>query len=193
MFGLSLIVALPFLVVFGALFAGLIVFAISASGGNDEAGLGILAMMPLLIGCICLLIPVMFVVNMIIRQSERAIVLEEMSVMPALSRGWEVFRSNLGPVILMTIILGVIGFVVGLVVAIPIIAIVFPTMFAYGMGGAENTTPLIFMGVCICLYLPVALLLQGIMVAYVESAWTLTYMQLTKPQENAPVVLEANA
>jgi hypothetical protein len=36
--------------------------------------------------------------------------------------------------------------------------------------------------------------LNGIITAYTESAWTLTYMRLTaKPQDNAPVVLEANA
>ena len=50
----------------------------------------------------------MFVINMIFRQSERAIVLEELGVMPALSRGWEIFRANLGTIILMAIILGVI-------------------------------------------------------------------------------------
>ena len=148
---------------------------------------------PLAVGCICLLIPVMIVLYLIVYQSERAVVLEEMKLLASLSRGWEIFRKNMGPIILMAIILGVISFIIGLVIAIPVIAIVFPTMFAYGMGGAESTTPLIFMGVCMCLYIPVALVLQGIMVAYTESAWTLTYMQLTKPQDNAPVVLEANA
>jgi len=136
----------------------------------------------------------MIVAGLIIHQSERAIVLEELSVMPALSRGWEVFRKNLGPIILMAIILGVIGFALGLVVAIPILIIVFPAVAAFAFGGAQNTTPLIFMGVCICLYIPVALLLQGIVVAYTESAWTLTYMRLTKPQDNEPVAsIEANA
>jgi len=195
MFGLSLILAVPLLIVFAALFAGLIVFAISASGSSDAAGMGIVAMVPLMLGCFCLLIPIMFVVGMIFRQSERAIVLEELGVMPAISRGWEIFRANLGPVILMTIILGVIGFVVGLVIAIPIIIIVFPAIFAFAAGGAQNTTPLIFMGICICLYFPIALVLQGIMTAYTESAWTLTYMRLTKPQDNEPVAppVETNA
>jgi hypothetical protein len=50
------------------------------------------------------------------------------------------------------------------------------------------------MTVCFCLYLPVALLLQGVMVAFTGSAWTLTYMRLTKkPDDNAPIALEANA
>ena len=146
----------------------------------------------IVLGIIVLL--VMFVIGMIFRQSERAIVLEELGVLPAISRGWEIFRANLGPIILMAIILGIIGFVVGLVVAIPIVIIVFPAMVAFVAGGAQSNTPWIFMGVCVCLYLPVLILLNGIMVSYVESAWTLVYMRLTKPQDQAPIVpVEANA
>ena len=179
-FGLSLILAIPLLIVFVVLVAGLVVFAVSASGGNDSSAIGLAAIIPVLIGCVCLLIPVMFVLGMIFNQAQRAIVLEELGVMPALSRGWKVFRANLGPIILMAIILGVIGFVGGLVIAIPIFIVVFPAMFAFIAGNAQNTTPLILMGVCICLYIPIALVLQGIMIAYTESVWTLTYMQLTR-------------
>jgi hypothetical protein len=181
MFGLSLILSLPFVIVLVALVAGLAVFAAASasSGGNN---IGFLGIIPIMLGCFCLLIPVMFVVNMIIRQSERTIVLEELGVMPAISRGWEIFRANLGPIILMTIILGVIGFVVGLVIAIPILIIVFPTMLAFFAGGAQSNTPLIFMGICFCLYLPVLFLLNGILTAYSESAWTLTYLRLTQKQ-----------
>lgn len=196
MFGLSLIVAIPVLFVIGALFAGLMVFAISASGGSDAGILGIVAMVPLFIGCMCLLVPIMFVVGMIIRQSQNAIVLEDMALMPSLSRGWEVFRANLGPIILMAIILAIIGFIAGLVIAIPIFLVVFPTVFAFVLGQGETFAPLIFMGICMCVYIPFAMVLQGIMIAYVESAWTLTYMRLTqkpdegnqaKPQDDKPI------
>jgi hypothetical protein len=35
--------------------------------------------------------------------------------------------------------------------------------------------------------------LQGIITAYTESAWTLTYMRITQPQDETPEVIEANA
>ncbi|HRQ32947.1 MAG TPA: hypothetical protein PLM89_07570 [Anaerolineales bacterium] len=134
----------------------------------------------------------MFVLGMIFRQAENAVVLEEMGVLPAITRGWEVFKANLGPIILMAIILAVIGFAAGLVIAIPFLIIVFPAMFAFILGGGFNM-PLILMGVCMCIFIPVALILQGIITAYTESAWTLTYMRLTKPQDAAPALIEANA
>lgn len=193
-FGLSLIVAIPILIVFAALIAGVAAFAISASNGNDAAQVGVFGILPLLVGCVCLLVPVMFVVGMIIRQAENAIVLEDMQVLPAISRGWEIFRANLGPIILMAIILAVIGVAAGLIIAIPILAVVVPAAITFAVNRAENWTPMIFAGVCLCLYLPVAWLLNGILTAYTESAWTLTYMRVTaKPQDNPPVVLEANA
>ena len=190
--GLSVILALP-VFLFALIIAAFVIFGIAASQGSDASGLGFFATFPLLIGCICLLIPVMLVLGVIFRQAENAIVLEEMGVMPALSRGWEIFRSNLGPIILMAIILAVIGFAVGFVIAIPIFVILFPAFIAFIAGEAQNMTPLAIAGVCICLYIPVSLLLNGVAVAYTESAWTLTYMRLTKPQVAEPVVLpEAN-
>jgi hypothetical protein len=133
-FGLSLIVAVPILIVFAALIGGFIAFAISASNGNDAARVGVLGLLPLLIGCVCLLVPVMFVIGMIIRQAENAIVLENLPVMPAISRGWEVFKANLGPIILMAIILAVLGIVAGLIIAIPVIAIVVPAAITFALG-----------------------------------------------------------
>lgn len=192
MFGLSLILGLPAFIV-GIVIAVVVVGGLVASGGGDTAILGMLGMMPIMIGCLCLLVPVMFVLGMIFRQAENAIVLEEMGVLPAITRGWEVFKANLGPIILMAIILGVIGFVASFVIALPIFVIVFPAMIAFMAGQGQNLTPLYLMGACLCLFIPVAWLLQGIITAYTESAWTLTYMRLTKPQDAAPAIVEANA
>lgn len=194
MFGLSLIVAAPLLIVFVALFAGLIAFAVTVSSGSDGGTIGMLGMLPVLIGCFCLLIPAMWVIGMIVRQAENAIVLEDMGVFPSLSRGWEIFRANLGPIFLMAIILTVIALVIGFIIAIPVFVIVLPAVIAFAAGDGQNWTPLILMAVGLCIYIPISLVLNGIITSYLESAWTLTYMRLTaKPSDNAPIVLEANA
>ncbi|MCC6300654.1 MAG: hypothetical protein IT314_15300 [Anaerolineales bacterium] len=191
-FGLSLILALPVFLL--AMTIGIVVVGgLIVSEGNESGIVAMAAMLPFLFGCLCLLVPVMFVVGMIFRQAENAIVLEDLSVIPSISRGWEVFKANLGPIILMAIILGVIGFIVGLIITIPIFVIVFPAMLAFALGEGQNLTPLYLMGACLCIFIPVAWVLQGVIISYVESAWTLTYMRLTKPMDNAPIVVEANA
>jgi hypothetical protein len=48
-------------------------------------------------------------------------------------------------------------------------------------------------GACLCLYIPISLLLNGIAIAYTESAWTLTYLRLTRLQDDQLIPLpEAN-
>ena len=178
--GLSVILILPVFLL-GLVVAALVVTAYAASAGDPNAPLlGLASIAPVAACCACLFIPLMFVLNMIFRQAERAAVLEDLRVMPALARGWEIFRANLGPIILMAIILGILGLVIGLIVALPVFIIVFPAVIAYVLGNSQNVTPLVLGAICFCLFLPILLLLNGILVAYVESVWTLTYMRLTR-------------
>jgi hypothetical protein len=193
-FGLSLLLGLPFIIVIGALVAALIVFGVSMSQGNDASAFGFLGVLPIFLLCLCLFIPLGIVINMILRQSERAIVLENASVMPALSRGWDVFRSHLGEIILMAIILGVIGFVAGFIIAIPVFIVVVPALIAFAAGNAQNWTPMIVAGALLCLYIPVSWLLNGIIISFTESAWTLTYMRLTgKPASHDNDIVSPDA
>ena len=190
-FGLGLIASVPFIIMIAALVAALLgyVIVLPAGSGSDMPPVLGLGLIPLIFGCICLLIPLALVINLIVRQAENVIVLEEMNVLPSLSRGWDVFRKNLGPIIIMAIILAVINFAAGLIIAIPIIIVVLPAAIAFAFGEAQNLTPLALAGVCLCLYIPILLLLNGIAIAYTESAWTLTYLRLTCLQDNESVTL----
>ena len=180
-FGLSFLIGLAFLVIF----IPILLF------GVFTAGIGFACLLPL----ICLLIPVGLVVNIVIEQANVAIVLEELTMLDGLRRGWEIVRSNIGPVLIMAIILAVIGGVIGLVVAIPLLLTVIPATLAFAIGEARNWAPLMLAGICVCLYLPIAITVQGIIVAYIESAWTLTYLQLTgkpgKPGSGTPIAPES--
>jgi len=176
-FGLSLLIGLMFLLIF----LPLIFF------GVITAGIGFICIIPLL----CLLIPISWAVMVVIEQANAAIVLEDLGIGDGLRRGWEVVRANIGTMIVMTLILFIGSAVVGIVLAIPVIIAVFP--LAIGFAAGAERTPLLIAGVCCAVYLPILLILNGILTAYVQSAWALTYMRLTKPQDNAPVILEANA
>jgi hypothetical protein len=115
-------------------------------------------------------------------------VLEDALVLPSISRGWDIFRNNLGTIILMTIILGVIGLVAGFIIAIPVFIVVIPAAITFAVGNSQNYTPLIIAGVLLCLYIPISLILNGILISYTESAWTLTYMRLTRKPDSNDIV-----
>jgi hypothetical protein len=192
-FGLSVLVSLPFLFVFGAMVAGFVVFGVSLANAGRTSALGLVALLPLFLGCLCLLIPIGIVVSLIVRQAERAIVLENAGVLPSLSRGWDVFRTNLGTILVMAIILWLVGLVVGVVVAIPLLFVIVPTTFAFIAGNGRNWTPMMLALACICILSPFLWLIRGVLTAYIESAWTLTYMRLVNPVDTTPAIVEANA
>lgn len=180
-FGLSFLIGLAFLL----LLLPLIIL------GIVTAGVALVCLIPL----ICLLVPVGFVIGIIIEQANRAMVLEDLGMVDGLRRGWEISRANIWPLIVMALILFGISLLLGILIALPILIVVFPTIFAFAMGEGQTFTPLYIALACICLYAPVSWILNGILTTYTQSAWTLTYMRLSKRPEptEAPVFAEPNA
>lgn len=180
-FGLSFLIGLAFFLI-------LIPFILF---GVLTAGVALLCLLPL----ICVLIPLGFAVSIVIEQANRAIVLEDLSIFEGLKRGWELARANVGPLLIMGLILFGITFVAGIIIAIPIFIVVFPTIFAFAMGEGQSFTPLYIALACICLYVPVSWVLNGVLTTFSQTAWTLTYLRLTqKPEDQeTPVFVEPNA
>jgi hypothetical protein len=164
-FGLGFLIGLAFLVIL----LPMIGF------GIITAGIGFLCLLPL----ICILSLVGIVVGLILELANVAIVKEDLSMWEGLKRGWDLARANIGPFVGMALILFAISVVVGIVIAIPIIIILIPTMIGFFAGGANSMTPLLIGGLCCAAFLPVGILLNGIMNTYIGSAWTLTYLRLT--------------
>ncbi len=179
-FGLNLLVGLAIA------FIGIAIAIIAVVGTIATLGIGLICLLPLL----CVLVPVAWFVNVIIEQANIAIVLEDLKILDALQRGWQVVRENLGTMIVMALILAAIGLVGGLVAGLPVALIVIPAAIGAAIGRQEAMGTIIFAAVCFIAYLPVLLVLSGILRSYTETAWTLTFMRLTapKPAELEPVV-----
>ena len=54
-----------------------------------------------------------------------------MGITDGVRRGWDVFKQNLGPMLIIWLILAVIGVVVGIVIVIPILIVVVPAVIAF--------------------------------------------------------------
>jgi len=154
-------------------------------------GLALICLLPL---C-CILIPVFWVLTTFVEMANAAVVVDDLGVIDALKRGWDVFKNNLGEMILMGLVLVLGGMFVGLLIAMPMILTIIPMMMGimaaiFGDTGTFAAGGLIVSGLCCVAYLPVLLVLGGIIKAYIGSAWTLTYLRLTKgPAVDEPVAL----
>jgi len=180
-FGLSLLL---FFVFFVAVMFGVLVFMAAAMA---TLGIALICLLPL---C-CLMIPVMWAVGVILEQAYIAIVVEERGIADGLSRGWEVAKSHWEPMLVMGVILIFGGAIVGLIIAVPMFLVMFPLLFTLGITGGDSMAPLAIGGICFLLYLPVLILASGIIKAYVQSAWTLTFLRVTgRGMTPEPAVLE---
>ena len=144
---------------------------------------------------ICILIPVGWFMAVLVEQANRAIVLEDMGIFDGLKRGWEIVKTNIGPLVIISLILFGINLVVGLVIALPVLIVVIPAVIGFVASEGRTMTPLYTIAACICAYLPVSLVANGILITFTQSSWTLTYMRLTQKPETpeAPIFAEADA
>jgi hypothetical protein len=198
--GLSLIIGSPILLVYLALVFGaiLVFFAFMSGSGNGSFGTApaLVILIPVICIFTCLVFLFAIVISFLSPQAERAIVIENEGVISGIRRGWNVLTMNLGPILIVWLILVVISVIAGILFALPLLIIVVPLFITYVFAGSNASyTPLIVAGLCIAAYIPVALVANGILTAYLESVWTLSYLRLTQPKLDvqAPVALPNNA
>jgi hypothetical protein len=193
-FGLSLLL---FLIFFVSIVIASLAFVFAAT---VTFGIALICMLPL---C-CLMIPVFWAVWVILEQAYIAIVAEDRSAIEGLVRGWEVVKTRWEPMLIMALILIFGGAIVGFIISIPLFIILFPLFFMLGISGGSNVAPLAIGGICFLIYLPVLILASGIIKAYVQSAWTLTFLRVTgsgpaaetvpaEPDASLPPLEPANA
>ena len=111
-----------------------------------------------------------------------AAVTENLQLGAALSRAWEVIKANLAPIVVLGIVLAVVTALIGFVLALPFVAIVIPAVVGRVTESARVANAmLIFLLACGTVYLPVLLVLSGILHTWVTAVWTLAYQQFTRP------------
>lgn len=139
-------------------------------------GLGLLCLIPLL----CLLVPLGIAVGLYSELTQVAAVVDDLPVFESFRRAWLVFRENVGPIIVMALILIIGGGVVSFLLALPIFFVAVPAITGLligtdvAIGGGLGLAAL-----CFVIYLPVVILLSGVLQTFITGSWTITYRRLT--------------
>ncbi|MBC8332111.1 MAG: hypothetical protein H8E28_09035 [Anaerolineae bacterium] len=155
--------------------------------GVLTAGVLFLCMLPLL----CILVPLGWILGIIIQQANIILVIEDTGIIESLTRAWHFFRAQWTNLLIMGLILGVGGFIIGIVLALPIFVIGFSTIVPMIVDSSGGSAPDLFTtlktaGLCMLGYMPVLIVLNGVLQAYLHTAWTLTYRRLTQPKSDDP-------
>ncbi|MDO8752659.1 MAG: hypothetical protein Q7J80_02100 [Anaerolineales bacterium] len=173
-FGMNFLIGLAIVLIF----IPLVLF------GFVTAGIGFICILPLL----CILVPISWVIAVVMEQAQPAMVLENLGILAGLKRGWQIVKTNAVNFIVLALIVGVGGAIISIIIALPII-LAFLLIFIGAGVLRESFTPIYIALACFALYLPVIIFLNGILTAYIQTVWTLTYLRLTKPTEDAAVVV----
>lgn len=162
--------------------------AVTTVGSIVTFGLSMLCVMPAFL----LFIPLMIVGYSVIELSQTAIIADNMGTIEAISHGWKLFRTNmLGVIVLMV----VLYFALSIISSIFIFPMMLPMMlFPLGIDaqGNFNDFMLIFFVILFPITMLVMYVVQGILMAFFQSAWAVAYLRMNH-NLNTPIILEKSS
>jgi hypothetical protein len=151
-------------------------------------GLSTLCIMPMFF----LLIPLLIVGYSVLELAQAAIFVDNMTMKASISKAWQMFRINWLVVVVLMLILYFGLAIISMVFVFPM---TFPMMLMPVAFETSNDMRTPFM-LIFFVFFPFMMLLmtavQGILMAFFQSAWVVAYRQLDRGQ-NTPVFVEGNA
>ncbi|MCW5875980.1 MAG: hypothetical protein KIS85_03770 [Anaerolineales bacterium] len=152
--------------------------------------LGVLTLGFGLICLVCLVVPLAIVFSIYSEVANVALVKERLSINEALGKSWSLLRSQPGPLAGLAIALFIIGVLASLVMLLPLVVVFAPILFTIFTDPDAMSRGFLIAGVLFLLVLPILLLLQGILVSYIQSVWTLGYLQLDAASGTPEVIVK---
>ncbi len=141
-------------------------------------GIGALCAVPLVI----LFIPLGILVYALMEQGVSAVLVDNLGFSSALQRAWELVKKNLGVMALLSIIIYLGATIISMIISVPMMIPMFGFIFNMGAEPDLEAFDRLFrsMSVWMLAFSPLYAVLQGILLTYMQSVWTLTYMRLTR-------------
>ncbi len=142
---------------------------------------------PLIFLAILCLIPVFIAGRMVVELLCATIVADDLGLLAALERFWQLLQKQLGPLALMALILVVVDFAANLVVTVPVSIFQQVMMQFFFLNPATQGDPSVIFGqmfkwmfVLMIFIMPIMLVLQGLVMTYHNLATTLTYLAVAE-------------
>jgi len=168
-------------------------FMVPALLGIITAGLAFLCVLPMMF----ILIPLSFLAQMYMALCMASSVADDVNVLEAVKRAWDVTLKNFWPLVLMSLLLYLVQMAAGMVISIPAWGAQMVFMIPLMSDNVRPETMFTFFGIFMMFIMPLAFLIQGAAQTYVNTAWMLVYLDRNRAQisqsPETPVFVEPNA
>lgn len=156
----------------------IVLFGILTVIGVLTIGIGFICIFPL----ICLMVPLSWFLMIVVNIALIAIITEDLSIKDGLVRGWRMVTGNIGPFLLVWLIIMVITFLASIVISLPQTAAMVPTYRLMFSQKYLNDPSIFFqkfseMLPWLLIWSPFQIALSGIITTYTQSAWVQTYLE----------------
>jgi hypothetical protein len=132
-----------------------------------------------------------------VEQAVAAILVDNMGIGGAIQRAWDLVRKNLVVMAVISILIYLASMIIGMIISVPMMIPLFGMFF--NLNTQQPPDMVVFQNLFRNMMLwmlalsPIYAILQGFLLAFMQAIWTLTYMRITKPLDNPPAVIGANA
>jgi len=146
--------------------------------------------------CVAMIVGLLsWVLSLIGQYASRFMVLDGHSIMDGLRKGWQLLKNNVGHTMVIAIILIALSFVVGLIISIIFIMLAVFMVVPLVLLITSESVSLVFIAILAILAIIfitfLASLLYGPLLAYIQTVWTLVWLELTKNDEGEMMLDEA--
>ena len=135
--------------------------------GTLTAGIAFLCALPLIL----LFIPVGIIGYLLLSLSMAALIAEDSGVIEALQSAWKTLKAKFWHLVLMTVILSMLKFGIGMSIAIPVNILQLAFITPLQAGNIH------YFGIFMTLFIPFSAIVQSLGLTYVNSAWMLSYLE----------------
>jgi len=154
-------------------------------GAVATAGLASLCLFPFMV----LMIPVMIGGYSVLELAQTAVVVEDVSTLEAVSRGWKLFQANWLGVIVVIVLLYFLMYIISMVVMLPVM---FPIMILMpALAGVKMSSSLLVGGVVAAVFIIFfaisSILSQSIPMTFFKISWAVLYLRIRRG-DDAPIL-----
>jgi hypothetical protein len=161
-------------------------------------GFGMFCVLPLY----CVLLLAMMLVYAYAIQGQVAVLADDLGVVDALKRSWEIVKNNFWGILLLSVVIYFGLWLISTIITVPLMIPMYMNMFRM-MDSIESFEAMQMdlmrtMSIWMLIYAPIYSIVQGISITFMQSAWTVAYLKITRNPEinvppEAPVFAEPNA